>query len=123
MIKSLLIFSLIVSLISPTGFHEIGTSDNETLKAMILNQGETATIFLEETMPICIDSLIITTDQWRIALAKSNYTDELIFTANTAETTVLKKDLVKKFEIRYNGKGKLFEPIDPSYIKQKLTLE
>lgn len=114
----LLTFTLLTS-----SFHKIAVSEDGIMNARVFASGDKTMIYLDVDNAENIDSLIIHTDIWRIVLQHSPFTDESIFVINTAEATVLRKDLVKNFELRINGESKYYKSTDRGYIREQLTQE
>ena len=111
---------IFIGLLLTTTYHQIGRGNTGTLSAKVFKTDHRNIINITATGIDCVDSLIIHTERWRIALRRPDFTDESVFEINSAETIVLKQDLVLKYELRANNQTYFYHAVDKSYLRNQL---
>ncbi len=111
---------ILISILLSTSFHQVAENTEGVLELKLLRSNDNYLINISTPNTDCVDSLIIHTDKWRIALGRPDFTDECIFEINSAETAVLKNDYIQQFEIRVNGKSEFFNSTQGDYLRKKL---
>lgn len=104
-----------------SAFHQVGIGEDGTLLVKVIKSNDRNLLNISGSNTDCVDSLIIHTDKWRIALGRSDFSDESIFEINSAETAVLKMDLIQSFELRFEGKIQHYQSTDSEFLRRELA--
>lgn len=111
---------IFVGILFVSAFHQVGIGEDGTLLVKVIRSNDRTLLNISGNNTECVDSLIIYTDTWRIALSRSNISEESIFEINSAETAVLQRDLIRSFELRYEGKSQHYQSTDSEFLRREL---